>query len=97
MVIKNDTCVRSSMAPQAYNFVIAHAHEISGWKFLSRIIHSRAPNIGGVNGDVQSDLATLAFKNEEQLEYFYSIILIIQQEINLSRETVSPTRIISST
>ena len=85
------------MAPQAYNFVIAHAHEISGWKFLSRIIHSRAPNIGGVNGDVQSDLATLAFKNEEQLEYFYSIILIIQQEINLSRETVSPTRIISST
>ena len=45
-----------------------------------------------MNGDVQSDLATLAFRNGEQLEYFHSRILILQQEIMLSGEIVSPTR-----
>ena len=39
----------------------------------------RTPHIGGVNGDVQSDIATLAFKNGEQLEYFHSKIIRIQQ------------------
>ena len=79
------------MAPQAYKFFSTHDREISGWKILSRLLHSRGPHLGGINGDVQSDLATLEFKNGEQLEDFHSRILIIQHEINLSGETVPPT------
>ena len=30
VAITNDTCVKSSMAPQAYKVVSTHAHEISG-------------------------------------------------------------------
>ena len=41
-----------------------------------------------MNGDVQSDLATLAFNNGEQLEDFHSRILRLQQEIMLSGEIV---------
>ena len=33
------------------------------------------PHIGGINGDVQSNLSTLAFKNREQLEDFHSIFM----------------------
>ena len=51
------------MALQAYKVVSTHDHEISGWTILSRILHSHAPHLGGTNGDVLSDLATLAFKN----------------------------------
>ena len=47
-----------------------------------------------MNGDVQYDLSTLAFKNVEQLEYFHSRILRLQQEIMLSGEIVSPTRLL---
>ena len=47
-----------------------------------------------MNGDVQSDLSTLAFKDGEQLEDFHSRILRIQQEIMLSGEIVSPTRLL---
>ena len=47
-----------------------------------------------MNGDVQYDLSTLAFNNGEQLEAFHSIILILRQEITLSEETVSPTRLL---
>ena len=49
-----------------------HAHEISGWKILFRLIHARALHLGGMTGDVQSDLATLELKNREKLEYFIS-------------------------
>ena len=49
----NETCVKYSMAPKAYKVVITHAHEMSGWKILSRLLHSRAPNNGGINSDVQ--------------------------------------------
>ena len=90
----NDTCVKSSMAPQAYKVFSTHAHEISGWTILSRLLHSRAPHLGGMNGDVQSDLATLAFRNGEQLEDFHSRILRLQQEIMLSGEIFSPTRLL---
>ena len=79
------------MTPQAYKFEITHAHEISGWNIISKLIHASAPNIGGINGGVQSELATLEFKNKEKLEYLHSIIIIIQQEIFLSGETVSTT------
>ena len=47
-----------------------------------------------MNGDFQSDLATLAFNNGEQLEDFQSRILRLQQEIMLSGEIVSPTRLL---
>ena len=82
------------MAPQAYKAVNTHAYEIPTWKLLSRLIPERAPHIGGMNGDVQFDLDTLAFKSGEQLEDFYSIIIRLQQEINLYGETVSTTRLI---
>ena len=87
----NDTCVKSSMAPQSYKVVRTHAHEISGCNTLSRLIHSLAHQLGGMNGDVKSDLATPDFKNGEQLEYFHSRIIIIQQEIMLHGENLSPT------
>ena len=90
----NDTCVKSSIAPQAYKVVSTHAHEISGWTIFSRILRSRAPNIGGINGDIQSDISTLAFKNGEQLEDFQIRILRLQQEIMLSGENFSPTRLL---
>ena len=47
-----------------------------------------------MNGDIQSDLATLAFRNGEQLEDFHSRSLRLQQEIMLSGEIVSPTRLL---
>ena len=80
VAMTNDTCIKSSMAPQAYKIVITHAHEISVWTILSRLIHSRAPHLGGMNDDVQYDLATLAFRNGEQLEDFHSRILRLQQQ-----------------
>ena len=83
------------MAPQAYKVVSTHAYEILGWNILSRILHSRAPHLGGTNGDIQSDLATLAFNNGEQFEDFNSRILRLQKEIMLSEE-FSPIPDISS-
>ena len=82
------------MAPQAYNVVSTHDHEISGWTILSRLLHSRVPHLVGTNGDVRSDLATLAFANGEKLEDFHSRILRLQHEINLSGETISPARLL---
>ena len=82
------------MEPQAYKIVSTRAREISVCSLLSRLIHSRAPFLGGMNGDVNSDLSTLAFNNGEQLEYFHSIIIRLQQEIIFSGETVSPTRLL---
>ena len=71
------------MEPQYCKVVNTHANEISGWKILSRIIHLRAHNIGGMNGDSHSDLSTLEFKNKKQLKYFHIRILRLQQEIIL--------------
>ena len=83
------------MAPQSYKVFSAHAHEISGWTILSRLLHSRAPHLGGMDGDVQSDLVTLAFKNGEQIEYFHIRILRLQQKIILYVEISSPTILLS--
>ena len=66
----NDTYVKYLMAPQAYKVVSTHAHEISGWTILSKFIHSSAPHLEGMNGDVQSYLAFLVINNGEQLEVF---------------------------
>ena len=63
--MNNDTSVKYYMAPQAYKVGSTHTHEISGWAILSILLHSRAPHLGGMNGDVQSDLATLDSKNGE--------------------------------
>ena len=63
VALTNDTCVKSSKTYQSYKVVNTQAQEISGWTILSRILHDYAPNIGGMNGDVQSDLATPEFKN----------------------------------
>ena len=82
------------MATQFYKVVSTHAHEISGWKILSILIYSRAPNPGGMNCGVQSDLSTLEFKNGEQLKDFHIIIIRLQQEIVLYVETVAPTRLL---
>ena len=90
----NYTRVKSFMEPQAYKVVNKNAHEISGWRIISRILHSRAPHLGGINGYVQSDLSILEFKNGQQLEYFHIKIIKLQQEIILSGETLSPTRIL---
>ena len=67
------------MSPQDYKVVNTHAREISGWKILFGIIHAHAPHLGGINGDVNYDLATLAFNNREQLEYFHRIIIRLQK------------------
>ena len=82
------------MAPQAYKVVRTHYHEISVWTILSRLIHLHSPHLGWMNGDVHYDLSTLAFNNGEQLEYFHSIIIRLQQGIILSGESLSPTIII---
>ena len=82
--MNNENCVKYSMAPQSYKVVSTHAHKISGWKIFYRLLHSCAPNIGGVNGHVKYDLSTPAFKNVEQIEYFHVRIIRIQQEIMLS-------------
>ena len=79
----NDTCVKSSMALQAYKVVRTYKHEISGWTILYILLHSRATHLGGMNGDVQYDLSTLELKNGEELEDFHHRILILQQEIIL--------------
>ena len=89
VTMTNDTCVKYYMEPQAYKVVSTYAHEILGWTILSRLIHSHSPHLGWMNGDVQSDLATLAFNNREQLEDFHSRILKLKQEITLFGETVS--------
>ena len=68
--LRDETCVNSSMAPQAYKVATTHAHEISGWNILFRLLHAWTTHIGGMNGDIQSDLSNLAFNNGEQLEIF---------------------------
>ena len=88
------TCVESSMVPQAYKVFSTHAHEISGWKILSRILYSPNPHLGGMGGDVQYGPATLEFNNGGQLEDFHGIILRLQQEIILYGGTVSLTRLL---
>ena len=46
-----DTCVKYSMALQAYKAVSTHDNEISGCKILSKPLHSRAPHLRDMDGD----------------------------------------------
>ena len=66
-------------------------------EIISRLLHEHTPNLGGMNGDVQSDLATLAFNNGEEPEYFHIRIIRLQKEINHSGENLYPTRLLYST
>ena len=66
------------MEPNACKVVNTHDNEISGCTIQYRILYSSTPHPEGMNGDAQSDLTTLEFKNREQFEYFYSIILRLQ-------------------
>ena len=59
VVSTNDTCVKYFMELQACKVVKTHAHEISGWTILSRLLHACPTNIIGMNGYVQSVLSTL--------------------------------------
>ena len=79
VALTNDTCIKYYMAPQAYKVVNTYAHEISGWKFLSRLLHARAPHIEGMSGGIQSNLSTLAFNNREQTEDIHTITIRLQQ------------------
>ena len=47
-----------------------------------------------MNDNVQYDLYTLALKNGEQLEGFHGRVLRLQQEIMISGENLSPTRLL---
>ena len=60
VALTNETCVKYSMVPQAYKVVITHAHEISGWTIIYRLLYSCALHLGRMNSDVIFDLATLA-------------------------------------
>ena len=63
VVFINYTCEKYSMVPQANKVVNTHTYEISGWKILSKLIHSQHPHIGGMNYDVRYELGTMVFKN----------------------------------
>ena len=56
------------MATQDYKFLTTHAHEVLICTILYRLIHAKAPNIGVINSDINSDLATLKLNQGEQLE-----------------------------
>ena len=60
------------MASQAYKAVNIHDNEISGWTILSRLLHAHALLLVGMDGDVQSYIDTMVFKNGEQREDFIS-------------------------
>ena len=70
------------MEPQTYKFITTHYHEVSWWNILSRILHERETHLGVINGDVQYDLDTLAFKQVEKLEKYHVRIIMLQQEFN---------------
>ena len=53
------------MDPQAYKVVTTHDHEILGRTIISRLIHAQSPNLRGIYGDFQYELATLAFNQGE--------------------------------
>ena len=80
----NETCVEYSMGPRKYKVFNTRSHEISGRKFLSRLIHARTHNTGDMNGDFQYELSTLALNNGEKLGNFNIRMIILQQEIKLS-------------
>ena len=82
VAFNNDTCVISSMAPQAYKVLNTHAHEISGCTIVSILIHSRAPHIGGMSGYVQSDLSTLTLQNREKLVDFIAELSYFNRKLS---------------
>ena len=77
--LTNYTRVKYSVTPQDYKVVNNHAHEVSGCKIISILLHLQSPHLRGINDDVKSDLSTPSFKNREQLADFPIRILRLQQ------------------
>ena len=75
------------MSPRAYKVISTHEHEFSGWKNLSIILHSNFPHLGDMNGDVQSDLATLALNNGEQPKYFIPELSYFNRKLSSLEKT----------
>ena len=65
--------------------------EISVWNILSRLLHALAPHLGGMNGDIKYELATLEFNKAKKIEGFNSSIIIIQQLVSWIATTVTST------
>ena len=57
MELTNDTRVKY------YKVINTHENEIPRQTILYRLIHANEPHLGWMNGDIQYDLATLAFNN----------------------------------
>ena len=82
LALTNYTCVKYSMSTQAWKVFTTHAHEISGYKIISRIIHARDPHLGVMNVDIQSDIVTLELKNVEQIEVLITQFSGIDKKLN---------------
>ena len=67
------------MAPQTKNEISTHAHEVSVWTILSILLNEGAPHLGVTNGNIQTDLVTLTFKQGEQLEDFHGKSIRMKQ------------------
>ena len=81
VAMTNDTCLKLSISPQAYKVVSTDAHEISGWTIISRLLHSRATHLGGMNGDVKYYLSRLEFKNGENLKIFMALFSDLNKKL----------------
>ena len=69
------------MAPQAYKVFNTHAQEISGRTTISRLLHARGSHLMGMNGDVQSYIATIPLNNGEKIEHFTSEFLEFNRKL----------------
>ena len=58
------------MAAQTYKIATTYAHEIPKCTILYRLIYARNSHLGGMNGDIQSDLDNMAPKQGENLMIF---------------------------
>ena len=94
MALNNDIHVKSSPTPHTYKAVNTHAYKISGWKIIFILNHECAPQLGDMNGNLQSYLYTLEFNNGEQIEDFHSRNLGLEQEVKLSGQTTSTIRLL---
>ena len=69
------------MSPQVYKVVSTYDHEISGGTIITGLIHSHAPHLGGMNGDVKCDhpeLDTSLLWDNEDIQIYKSLIGSLQ-------------------
>ena len=79
MALTNENRIKSSTEDQVYKVVTTHAHEISGCKIISILLHAQEPHLGVMDCDIHYELSTLELKQEEKLENFHIRILRLQQ------------------